>query len=112
MARVTLNTETVLGLYRLTGVDCSAKKDEKALMETVMPDWTALVNLGGIGLVLAWFMLKSEPRMKAIEDAVDRNTKSNIMLIYGINRLSPREKLELQALEQELEHAKREREKK
>lgn len=34
--------------------------------------WAPLVNTGAIGCVLIWFMLRAEPRFRAIEASIDR----------------------------------------
>lgn len=42
--------------------------------------WSPLVNLGAIGCVLAWFLIRAEPRMGRIERAIDRSTRGNLVL--------------------------------
>ena len=40
---------------------------------------TPLLNGGAIACVLAWFMFKAEPRLKGIEDAIDRQSRALLM---------------------------------
>jgi len=48
-------------------------------------DWlSSLLELGGVGVCLAWFMFRSEPRLRAIEAAIDRVTRSLIVLSIAI----------------------------
>ena len=42
-------------------------------------DFGALVNLGAVGIVLAWFMWRTEPRLERIERAMDRFTRAQLI---------------------------------
>lgn len=46
--------------------------------------WAALANVGAVGAVLIWFMFRAEPRLKAIEKATDRQTRSMILLTINL----------------------------
>lgn len=49
------------------------------------PSWISpLLQLGGVGACLVWFMFRSEPRLRAIEAAIDRITRSLIVLSFAI----------------------------
>jgi hypothetical protein len=49
------------------------------------PDWfTPLLQLGGVGACLVWFMFRSEPRLRAIEAAIDRFSRTLIVLSFAI----------------------------
>jgi hypothetical protein len=41
--------------------------------------WSPLINLGAIGCVLAWFLIRAEPRMGRIERAIDRANRANLI---------------------------------
>lgn len=61
------------------------------LLQAGMPsgaDWSPLVNLGAVGIVLGWFMFRSEPRLKAIEKATDRQTRAMLLLTLSIPNVS------------------------
>lgn len=47
-------------------------------------DWGSIFQYGGIGLCLGWFMLRSEPRLRAIEASIDRITRALIVLSIAI----------------------------
>lgn len=49
-------------------------------MEWLMP----LLQFGGVGVCLIWFMFRSEPRLRAIEAAIDRITRALIVLSIAI----------------------------
>lgn len=43
-----------------------------------------LLQLGGVGACLAWFMFRSEPRLRAIEAAIDRASRTMIVMTIAI----------------------------
>lgn len=48
-------------------------------------DWISpLLQFGGVGVCLIWFMFRSEPRLRAIEAAIDRVTRALIVLSIAI----------------------------
>jgi len=48
-------------------------------------DWISpLLQFGGVGVCLVWFMFRSEPRLRAIEAAIDRVTRALIVLSIAI----------------------------
>lgn len=48
-------------------------------------DWISpLLQFGGVGVCLIWFMFRSEPRLRAIESSIDRSTRSMILLSIAI----------------------------
>lgn len=49
-------------------------------MEWISP----LLQFGGVGVCLIWFMFRSEPRLRAIEAAIDRVTRVLIVLSIAI----------------------------
>lgn len=51
--------------------------------------WIPLFGQGIAGCVLAWFMLRNEVRMRALEVATDDNTKATMLLCV---RLDPENK--------------------
>jgi hypothetical protein len=68
-------------------------------------DLSPLTSVGGVGVVLAWMLWKSEPRLKAIESAVDRCNRTVLMLMLEIERTSPQAKEQATALLKEIEQA-------
>jgi hypothetical protein len=60
--------------------------------------WAPLINMGGVGAVLVWFLWKADPRMRAIESSVDRNTQAILILLLEIDRTSPQAKEQAQAV--------------
>lgn len=44
-----------------------------------MTDLQPLLNIGAVGVILAWFMLRMEPRMKAMEDALNRFSRVQLL---------------------------------
>lgn len=83
-------------------------------------DWLwPLLQFGGVGVCLAWFMFRSEPRLRAIESAIDRMTRSMIVLSIAIaNVLEALQwhaaksiKTQSEPIERELDEAQKAREK-
>lgn len=46
---------------------------------------TALFQMGVAGVLLWWFMSRSEPRLRAIEASIDRITRALIVLSFAIS---------------------------
>ena len=57
-----------------------------------------LLNLGAVGAVLAWFLLKAEPRMRAMEDAIDRLVRAQMLDILSRPEVAPAIKDQAQRL--------------
>jgi len=59
------------------------------LISQTNPDFGSYaLNYGVAGLMLLWFMLRNEARMKAMETAITRNTRANIIMLLEIKRTS------------------------
>jgi hypothetical protein len=71
--------------------------------------WAPLINMGGVGAVLVWFLWKADPRMRAIESSVDRNTQSILILLLEIDRTSPQAKEQAQAVLADIKKARKAR---
>jgi hypothetical protein len=67
--------------------------------------WTPFAQMGGVGLVLAWFMWKNEPRMRSMEAAIERNNRAMLMLLLEIQRTTPEAQKQAAALMKEGELA-------
>lgn len=67
--------------------------------------WQPIINLGGIGLVLAWVLWKLEPRMRGLEAAIERNTRANLVMIIEIKRTSEEAKKAAQEMIDEIDQA-------
>ena len=46
-------------------------------------DIASLANLGAAGIVLAWFMASTDPRLKRIERAIDRLTRAQMLTLIS-----------------------------
>jgi hypothetical protein len=68
------------------------------------------VNLGAIGMVLGWFLWKAEPRMRAVEAAIDRQTQAILILLLELERTTPAAKERAEEILKRIEAAKVERE--
>lgn len=66
-----------------------------------------LINIGAIGCVLAWFLIKLDPRIKSMEDAIDRNTKSMLLIVINSQTASPGLKNVAQEIIKELEESRK-----
>jgi hypothetical protein len=77
------------------------------------PDWTAMVIQGGVGaiavMMLRWFMLRSEVRMKALEVSNDRMSRTNLLLVIGLRNANEAVKIEAQAMLKELNESQQNR---
>ncbi len=51
--------------------------------------WSPLINLGAIGCVLAWFLIRAEPRMSRIERAIDRSSRAVLIAALAMSEASP-----------------------
>lgn len=50
--------------------------------------WAPLVNTGAIGCVLIWFMFRNEPRLRNIEAAIDRASRTSLVLVMSVKGIS------------------------
>lgn len=73
--------------------------------------WGPLINLGAVGCVLAWFMFRTEPRLRRMEQAIDRSSRALMIVTMSIRRLAPEIKEQAESLISELEDAKERQEK-
>jgi hypothetical protein len=64
-----------------------------------------LLNVGAVGLILAWFMFKNEPRMERMEEAIDRNTRGQMLFLLGVETMPRAITEQAQQMLQELESA-------
>lgn len=46
--------------------------------------WAPLINTGAIGIVLGWFMLRMEPRMRAIEASIDTVSRALMLSVLSM----------------------------
>lgn len=70
------------------------------------PDWIGpIAQYGPVGVVLAWFMLRAEPRLMAIEAAIDRSSRAQLSLAMASPFISQQGKLEVQASIKEIDDA-------
>jgi len=77
--------------------------------------WSPLINIGAIGCVLAWFLIRAEPRLGRIERAIDRSTRANLIMaqimsdIAEHRRVSETTKVQAKELIKEVDDATTER---
>lgn len=71
-----------------------------------------LIQLGGIGGVLVWFMFKTEPRLRAVEAAIDRMARSVLLLVISIPHATETAKEQASGIVREIDIAADERGKK
>lgn len=74
-------------------------------------DVGSLLNLGAVGLVLAWFLLRSEPRMLGIEEAIDRNTRGAMLALLALEQVASGVKHQAQGVLEEIADAEKRRKK-
>lgn len=74
--------------------------------------WMPLANMGGIGVMLIWFMFRHEPRMKAVEAAMDRSSRTDLLRLIASPHVAPEVKDEATAIMKEIDAAERDRGKK
>ena len=67
-----------------------------------MDTFTPLLNFGAVGGVLVWFMLKAEPRMRRIEEAIDRQSKTVLLFMLSQEEVGERYKAEARRLLREI----------
>lgn len=72
-------------------------------------DWSPLFNLGGIGVVLGWMMWRAEPRMRAIESAIDRHSATILILMLRDKDTSEPAKVQIETLLGEIKAARADR---
>lgn len=77
--------------------------------QVVLPgtDWGALIAQWGIlGVVLVWFMLRTEGLLKANTNALDRMARANLLLVISLKQANDASKTEAGAIIKELDEAK------
>jgi hypothetical protein len=72
---------------------------------------TPLVNVGAIGTVLAWFLLKLEPRMRKQEEAMDRQSRMLGFVVIALKSVHPAVREQVEAVVKEIEDAEAARKK-
>lgn len=72
-------------------------------------DFGPLINVGGIGVVLAWLLWKSEPRMRGIEAAIDRLTRMIAVFLIELPHVIDAVKLQAREAQADCDRAAAER---
>jgi hypothetical protein len=72
--------------------------------------WSPLINLGAVGCVLAWFMFRMEPRLRRMEQAIDRMSRAIMLAALSMKGVSPALKEQATAVLKEIEDAQERRE--
>lgn len=77
----------------------------EAAASIVNDPWSPLINLGAIGCVLLWFMLRTDPRLRRIEEAIDRQSRATLVSVLSRQGISEAIKEEARAILSEIEVA-------
>lgn len=70
-----------------------------------------ILQFGAVGACLVWFMFRSEPRLRAIEAAIDRMARSILLLVIALPTSNQTTKEQAKGIQQELDDAQKAREK-
>lgn len=80
------------------------------LAQTATTEWTtSLLQLGGVGGCLVWFMFRSEPRLRAIEAAIDRMARSIMLLVGALPSANDAQKAQAKGIIREIDDASKAR---
>lgn len=71
--------------------------------------WMPLLNIGGVGAVLAFVLWKLEPRMRGAEAAIDRQTRMLAIFLIEMPHIMQAAQIQCKNMVLELEDAKRKR---
>ena len=71
------------------------------------PQWVVLIAQTGVaGAVLCWFMLRTEGRLKAIENANDRLARANLLLVVSLHQANETAKEQARVIIKEIDETK------
>ena len=70
-------------------------------------DLSPILNVGAVGAVLLWFLWKAEPRMAAIESAVNRLARAVMLATIGNEQISTEVRRQAELLLAELDEHER-----
>lgn len=74
-------------------------------LSNAMPELAPLFQVGAIGAILAFLLLKTEPRLRGMEAAIDRNSRALMLSLLAGEQVSAALKAQAQALLEELHDA-------
>lgn len=77
----------------------------QAGVDPVASWYQPLVNMGAIGIVLGWFMLRAEPRLRAIEASIDRVARALMVAVLSMKSCDASLKEQAQSIINEVEEA-------
>lgn len=72
-------------------------------MDLLMP----LINVGGIGVVLAWVLWKIEPRLRSMESTIDRNSRAEMIGVLAMSYVPDALKDQARSIIVEVDEAER-----
>ena len=76
------------------------------LAQTATTEWTtSLLQLGGVGGCLVWFMFRSEPRLRQIEASIDRMARSIMLLVGSLPSANQAQKIQAEGIIKEIDDA-------
>ena len=84
----------------------------EAAASLVPPEIAPLLNIGAIGCVLVWFMLRLEPRLSKLTEAMDRQTRMTGFTLIALETLQPSVKRRVEEILSEVKDAEAQRQKK
>lgn len=67
--------------------------------------WGPIINTGVVGCMLAYYLLRTEPRLSRIERAIARSDKANMLLLIGMKSITPAIREQSQRLIDEIDEA-------
>lgn len=77
---------------------------------TASTEWISpILQLGGIGGCLVWFMFRSEPRLRAIEASIDRMARAILLLVVSLPQANSSTKQQAMDIGKELDVAETKR---
>lgn len=68
-----------------------------------MGGWESLINVGAIGVVLGWFLIKAEPRMQGIERAINRLVRAQMLTLLSLPYVEEQQKREAKSILDEVD---------
>lgn len=74
-----------------------------------LPGISVVANYGALGFLLLWYTLRAEPRMRAVESAIDRQTAAMMIFMIEIDRTSPQAKDQAKIVLDQIQAARRKR---
>lgn len=75
----------------------------------LVPELAPVLNVGAIGAVLGYLLLKTEPRLKGMEAAIDRATRGQMLFLLAFEQVNGQLRAQVQELLQEIHDSEQRR---